>query len=88
MGLLSDAFSAVSAAVSSQVSHGRAARGQRRAGEAEQQGKGDHRRVGARIDRGWRLPSGFAYQTTRTETGMPSRVIRLCTLHPIFVSVR
>jgi drug/metabolite transporter (DMT)-like permease len=45
-------------------------------------------RVGARIDRGWRLPSGFAYQTTRTETGMPSRVIRLSTLHPIFASVR
>jgi hypothetical protein len=45
-------------------------------------------RVGARIDCGWRLPSGFAYQTTRTETGTPSRVIRLSTLHPIFASVR
>jgi hypothetical protein len=34
------------------------------------------------------LPSGFAYPTIRTETGMPSLVIRLSTLHPIFASVR
>ena len=28
------------------------------------------------------------YQTIRTEAGMPSLVIRLSTLHPIFASVR
>ena len=33
-------------------------------------------------------PSGFASQTIRTETGMPSLVIRLSALHPIFASVR
>ena len=30
---------------------------------------------------------GFGPQTIRTETGMPSQVIRLRTLHPIFASV-
>jgi hypothetical protein len=30
----------------------------------------------------------FGHQTIRTETGMPSPVIRLRTLHPIFASVR
>jgi hypothetical protein len=34
------------------------------------------------------LPAGCAHQTMRAETGMPSRVIRLSTLHPIFASVR
>jgi hypothetical protein len=33
------------------------------------------------------LPA-FGYQAIRTETGMPSLVIRLRTLHPIFASVR
>jgi hypothetical protein len=31
---------------------------------------------------------GSAYQLTRAEAGMPSPVIRLSTLHPIFASVR
>jgi len=33
-------------------------------------------------------PSAFGFETTRTEIGMPSLVIRLRTLHPIFRSVR
>ena len=32
--------------------------------------------------------SRLAYQRIRAETGMPSPVIRLSTLHPIFASVR
>jgi DNA invertase Pin-like site-specific DNA recombinase len=45
-------------------------------------------RLGARIDRRLRPPSNLAYQRIRTVAGMPSVVIRLRTLHPIFASVR
>jgi hypothetical protein len=44
-------------------------------------------RVGAWIGRWLRLLSRLAYQWTRVEAGMPSLVIRLSTLHPIFASV-
>jgi hypothetical protein len=55
----------------------------------DQQGPSDEQaRLGAWIGRRRRLPAGCAHQTMRAETGMPSRVIRLSTLHPIFASVR
>jgi hypothetical protein len=46
------------------------------------------RRVGARIGQPAVSSLPAPDQTIRTETGMPSVVIRLRTLHPIFASVR
>jgi hypothetical protein len=45
-------------------------------------------RVDAQIGRGGCLPCRSAYQLTRAETGIPSVVIRLITVHPVFASVR